>query len=385
MKWLRYFVLLLPLIFSVSFSFSADECTERKDVSCAAAGLHGLHCVRCYTYENEGCFKTPREACEAHGYDAVYSHVNLCAYRGDNNKVVSFGGHYSEKYKVFGTPDPYSCPDNDDDDPCGNGKDPATCDLNDDDDPCKINPAACVFDDDDPCGNGKDPETCDMEDPQPDDPEPPKYDDDYKPDDPPCQIMVNGKCYNANTGNPYDPDNPADPNNPSNPNSGNKNRICSNGYCKCFKKNENGILKEVSCNDSNFYDASCSDPYDPETCSDNWQEDMFPEMEDMPDYNPNSQYDDATYNFDDLDTSTKLPDAKDIKDKTQEVDLSSWGVNDYFNSSGQCPAPNTVSLGMFGSFEVSYEYFCSIARILRTVVIAFAWLTGLLIIAKINK
>lgn len=331
-----------------------------------------------------------------HGYWTRFDGTFSCD--GNNIGTTIKGTIYcSECSDPF---DVSTCDAGDPDDPCGNGKDPATCDMEDPppddpnpDDPCGNgkDPATCDMEDpppadpDDPCGNGKDPATCDMdEDPDPD-PEPPKYDDDYKPEDPPCQIMVNGKCYNAN-GMPYDPDNPSDPNNPNNPNyDGGKNKICSNGYCKCFKKNENGILKEVPCNDSKFYDESCSDPYDPETCSSNWQEDMFPEMEDMPDYNPNSQYDDASYNFDGLDTSTDLPDAKDIKDKTQEVDLSSWGVNDYFNSSGQCPAPSTVSLGMFGSFEVSYEYFCRIASILRTVVIAFAWLTGLLIIAKVNK
>ena len=374
MKWLRYFVLLLPLIFSISFSY-ANQCHYKK--GCDRSSLSANQkCVPCIQYEGSGCYETRKLACEANGYSHFTSYMqsvrcvrSVPAPVGYIHSTISeYGGVLTI---IDGTIDKdidlSSCDDfvDDDDDPCGNGKDPATCDM-DEPNPDPEPP----YNLDDPCGNGKDPATCDdstANDP-PLTPDPHYYDDDYKPDNPPCQIMVNGKCV-------YD-----DPNR--------KDKICSNGKCKCFKKDENGILKEVSCNDSNFYDfydASCSDPYDPETCSDNWQEDMFPEMEDMPDYNPNSQYDDAAYNFDGLDTSTNLPDAKDIKDKTQEVDLSSWGVNDYFNSSGQCPAPNTVSLGMFGSFELSYEYFCSIARILRTVVIAFAWLTGLLIIAKINK
>lgn len=196
--------------------------------------------------------------------------------------------------------------------------------------------------------------------------------------------MVNGKCYNANTGNPYDPDNPSDPNNPSY--DGGKNKICSNGYCKCCEKNENGILKEVPCNDNfNFPDET--PPLDP-TCEIVIDGECYGSEKpyENENFNPNTTYDDFSYDFGDLDPNHNLPDPKQIEqDKSKEVDLSGWGVNSYFNSSGQCPAPNTVSLGMFGSFEVSYEYFCSIARILRTVVIAFAWLTGLLIIAKVNK
>lgn len=397
MKWLRYFVLLLPLILSFEFSF-ANSCTQSEYCNAATVGFvfpNGDMCKQGFS-AGGGLSDNAYDACVSAGFKSssdwggeIPPHWRLIEGGGDvdtycwklceednpSSSCWELHKNVFSYYFVVPSGSNISSCSLPEDDPCGNGKDPATCDM---EDPPPADP-------DDPCGNGKDPATCDMdEDPDPD-PEPPKYDDDYKPEDPPCQIMVNGKCYNAN-GMPYDPDNPSDPNNPNNPNyDGGKNKICSNGYCKCFKKNENGILKEVPCNDSKFYDESCSDPYDPETCSSNWQEDMFPEMEDMPDYNPNSQYDDASYNFDGLDTSTDLPDAKDIKDKSQEVDLSSWGVNDYFNSSGQCPAPSTVSLGMFGSFEVSYEYFCRIASILRTVVIAFAWLTGLLIIAKINK
>ena len=343
MKWLRYFVLLFPLIFSVSFSFSKQ--------------LDSCKVVDCIQVNGSGCFGSVGDACVSagysrHGYWTRFDGTFSCD--GNNIGTVIKGTIYCSE-----CPDPFdvsTCDAGDPDDPCGNGKDPATCDMEDPppDDP---NP-------DDPCGNGKDPATCDMDEP---DPDPPKYDDDYKPEDPPCQIMVNGKCVFE------DPDR--------------KDKICSNGYCKCFKKDENGILKNVPCNSYPSYDDDpCGNGKDPATCDDSTANDPPSGDDDTTsNFNPNSQYDDATYNFDGLDTSTNLPDAKDIKDKTQEVDLSSWGVNDYFNSSGQCPAPSTVSLGMFGSFEVSYEYFCSIARILRTVVIAFAWLTGLLIIAKVNK
>ena len=390
MKWLRYFVLLFPLIFSVSFSFSKQ--------------LDSCKVVDCVQVNGSGCFSSVGDACVSagysrHGYWTRFDGTFSCD--GNNIGTTIKGTVYCSK-----CPDPFdvsTCDAGDPDDPCGNGKDPATCDMEDPppddpnpDDPCGNgkDPATCDMEDpppddpnpDDPCGNGKDPATCDMDEPNPD-PETPKYDNDYKPEDPPCQIMVNGKCYNAN-GMPYDPDNPSDPNNPNNPSyDGGKNKICSNGYCKCFKKDENGILKEVPCNSYPSYDDDpCGNGKDPATCDDSTANDPPSSDDDTTsNFNPNSQYDDTSYNFDGLDTSTNLPDAKDIKDKTQEVDLSSWGVNDYFNSSGQCPAPNTVSLGMFGSFEVSYEYFCSIARILRTVVIAFAWLTGLLIIAKVNK
>ncbi|MBO7381246.1 MAG: hypothetical protein J6U05_06225, partial [Neisseriaceae bacterium] len=92
------------------------------------------------------------------------------------------------------------------------------------------------------------------------------------------------------------------------------------------------------------------------------------------------------YDFGDLDTSTNLPDPKDIKDVPKnEVDLGGFGISGYFDASSQCPAPTTVDLKLFGTLEISYEYFCSIARILRAVVIAFAWLSALLIIARINR
>ena len=236
------------------------------------------------------------------------------------------------------------------------------------DDPPPDNP-------DDPCGNGKDPATCDMDD-DPPQPDPPKYDDDYKPDEPPCQIMVNGKCVN--------------------PDNGKQPKICQNGFCKCFSKRENGTLKEVPCSPTGFYDESCSDPYDAETCSSKWWEDMFPEIDFndpddpvLPDYNPNAPYDDFDYNFGDLDTSHNLPNPKQVDNSNNDknkVDLSDFGVTNHFNASGQCPAPVTVSLGFLNStMEVSFEYFCSIARILRAVVIAFAWLSALLIIARINR
>ncbi|MBR7001205.1 MAG: hypothetical protein IKI11_00865 [Neisseriaceae bacterium] len=363
MKWLRYFVLLLPLLLAFEFSFALEKCQYKKgDDECQSAGqvlADGGVCHNCWTYGGAGCSLTKFRACKAAGFKpATNSQGNCLAYPPDPN-----GGIPKQMFKIFYNGEdpikdcPYD-PDYDPDDPCGNGKDPATCDM---DDPPPDDP-------DDPCGNGKDPETCDIDDDPDNPPKPdiPIYDDDYKPDAPPCQIMVNGKCV-------YD-----DPNR--------KDKICNaEGVCKCFEKQANGILKEVPCNSIISYDDDpCGNGKDPATCDDSTADDP-PDSSTDKSYNPNSEYDDATYNFDDLDTSTKLPDAKDIKDKTREVDLSSWGVNDYFNSSGQCPAPNTVSLGMFGSFEVSYEYFCSIARILRTVVIAFSWLTGLLIIAKINK
>lgn len=342
---MKRFFLFCFLLFSTIYSFAAEQCRERKDVECSAANDNGLSCVTCYTYNKEGCYRTAREACLANGYNGYYAHVRTCV-NSENGKATAYGGLVGSGKRVFENEDPYSCEFPEEDDENKDDKDKDT----------------------------------------------PKYDDDYKPEDPPCKIMVNGKCYNENNLEPYDPDNPDDPNNPVNPTNRHTDKICSNGYCKCFNKNENGILKEIPCSDNyTFYDESCSDPYDSDTCSSNWQDEMFPEKDDLPDYNlpdynPNSSYDDFSYDFDDLDTSHNLPDSNSGISPNNKVDLSDFGVTNHFRFSGQCPAPILVSLGFLNSsMSISFEYFCSIARIIRAVVIAFAWLSALLIIARINR
>ena len=377
---MKRFFLGLVLFFSISFSFAGSakvcdtdpisglptRCSCFKDDKPTPCSF--CFYTTCHTINGGGCFNTYEAACNSIGL-----HFWRPEFVDSNNLTFSCregigrgetGPIGKVEQNVFYCADP---PPDWDEDPCGNGKDPETCDM---DDPPPDDP-------DDPCGNGKDPATCDMDDPPPDNPpdddncDPSKgcYDDDYDPDKPPCKIMVNGKCV-------YDDDD-------------RKYKICSNGQCKCFDKRDNGTLKEVPCNDSGsangdddndhpFYDEACDDPTDITTCGDLYKDD---------DYNPNDAHDDFEYDFGDLDPKTDLPDPKDLKDtpKEKEVDLSGWGVNDYFNSSGYCPSPTTVSLGTFGTLEVSYQYFCDICRIIRTVVIAFAWLSGLLIITRINK
>lgn len=91
------------------------------------------------------------------------------------------------------------------------------------------------------------------------------------------------------------------------------------------------------------------------------------------------------YDFGTLPTDNDLPDPKDIDDKKKEIDLGGFSVRGYLNTTAQCPAPTTVDLKLFGTMEIEYTYFCNIARILRAVVVAFAWLSALLIIARINR
>ena len=350
MKWLRYFVLLLPLVLAFEFANSKNygqcefkdgftQCSKHNQIFIDYETGKTGRCVECVTWQGKGCYPNAAEACFRNGYSFT---VGQCS---SNHGLTLHGEPEYAGWRVyFNDENPYvDCKNYDPDDPCGNGKDPATCDDEIADDP----------------PDKPDPDTCDPEKDH-------CYDDDYDPDKPPCKIMVNGKCV-------YD-----DPDR--------KDKICSNGKCKCFDKQANGKLKEVPCNDSSPSSGGdpndpCGNGKDPATCDDSTADDPPDDK-----LNPNNVNDDFKYDFENLDTDTsKLGDPKNVPNQNKEVDLGTWGVNDYFNFSGQCPAPSVVSLGMFGSFEVSYEYFCRIASILRTVVIAFAWLSGLLIIARINK
>ncbi|RPD82991.1 hypothetical protein EGK74_13880, partial [Neisseria weixii] len=42
---------------------------------------------------------------------------------------------------------------------------------------------------------------------------------------------------------------------------------------------------------------------------------------------------------------------------------------DIFSTDGTCPANPTFSLGALGTFEIPYDYFCKIARLLRPILI----------------
>ena len=74
----------------------------------------------------------------------------------------------------------------------------------------------------------------------------------------------------------------------------------------------------------------------------------------------------------------------DIKAKDKPSrDLSKFSVTSYFaNDSGSCPADISVDLGLFGHMDISYSWFCRVARMIRPFIIAIAWISALLIIVK---
>ena len=71
----------------------------------------------------------------------------------------------------------------------------------------------------------------------------------------------------------------------------------------------------------------------------------------------------------------------DIKQR-EPFDLGGFSVTGYFTSSGSCPAPAVVDLGVFGRMQMTYDWLCRLAGLIRPVAIAFAWLSALMIIVK---
>ena len=71
----------------------------------------------------------------------------------------------------------------------------------------------------------------------------------------------------------------------------------------------------------------------------------------------------------------------DIKQR-EPFDLDGFSVTGYFTSSGSCPAPAVVDLGVFGRIQMTYDWLCRLAGLIRPVAIAFAWLSALMIIVK---
>ena len=69
----------------------------------------------------------------------------------------------------------------------------------------------------------------------------------------------------------------------------------------------------------------------------------------------------------------------------EPFDLGGFSVTGYFTSSGTCPAPSVVDLGVFGRMEMTYDWFCRLSKLIRPVAIAFAWLSALMIIVKGSK
>ena len=47
-----------------------------------------------------------------------------------------------------------------------------------------------------------------------------------------------------------------------------------------------------------------------------------------------------------------------------------------------CPAPVTADLAMFGTFEITFDWLCRAAKLIKPFVVAFAYLTALFIITR---
>ncbi|PSJ79892.1 virulence factor TspB C-terminal domain-related protein [Neisseria iguanae] len=67
-------------------------------------------------------------------------------------------------------------------------------------------------------------------------------------------------------------------------------------------------------------------------------------------------------------------DYEDIKIPEETLDLS-FKPLDHFSTDGTCPAPVVYSLGALGTFEFSYEYICSVARLIRPILIMGTMIT----------
>ncbi|MDO5069261.1 MAG: IgG-binding virulence factor TspB family protein, partial [Neisseria zoodegmatis] len=59
---------------------------------------------------------------------------------------------------------------------------------------------------------------------------------------------------------------------------------------------------------------------------------------------------------------------EDLEIPEETIDLKFEPV-DVFATDGTCPAPVRYELGAMGSFEISYDYICSVLRMLRLIVI----------------
>lgn len=73
---------------------------------------------------------------------------------------------------------------------------------------------------------------------------------------------------------------------------------------------------------------------------------------------------------------------EDVKGEKPSKDFSKFKVTSYFSGGGSCPADVSVNVGIFGSFALSYGWFCRLATIMRPLVVAFGWLSALFIIVK---
>ena len=107
--------------------------------------------------------------------------------------------------------------------------------------------------------------------------------------------------------------------------------------------------------------------------------------DDKPDHRPDEKPDDKPDGKDGKDGKDaqdlceKHPEASACKDlgdtnyKDLEIPVKAINLElkplDIFSTNGTCPANPTFSLGVLGTFEIPYDYFCNIARLLRPILI----------------
>ncbi len=66
-------------------------------------------------------------------------------------------------------------------------------------------------------------------------------------------------------------------------------------------------------------------------------------------------------------------------------DLNDFLVTNYLSTSGSCPQPYRISIGMFGEIAIPYDFYAIWPFIYVLLIIGFAWLSGLILIGKINS
>ncbi|MBQ9183305.1 MAG: hypothetical protein IJ143_05950 [Neisseriaceae bacterium] len=395
---MKKLLFILPLIFCFSLSFARvamvcdyDDQGNRGDCTCYENNVEVLckcqykdscssltsseQCFPCYQYDGGGCYDSFASACSSHGFDRNGSIQGHCfKVRYENGKAVEniIGGLVTFSYFGFNTdttPDPYSC----------------------------VSPT-------DPSSGGGDNSSND----------PPQADQ--------KKVCSGGecKCYNLTTGK-EEPciggNNSSGGSNSSGDNgSGSGNTGTGTGNGSGDSGNGQGAGSESSPSAGNGTNSGAGgDNSGTGTGSNNGNNsgggthtgssgnqhggggtglgggstggnNGSPNGSEDGSDNGHSMGDGLNdYDFGTLPTDNDLPDPKDIDDKKKKIDLGGFSVRGYLNTTAQCPAPTTVDLKLFGIMEIEYTYFCNIARILRAVVVAFAWLSALLIIARINR
>jgi len=80
------------------------------------------------------------------------------------------------------------------------------------------------------------------------------------------------------------------------------------------------------------------------------------------------------------DTTTE-PTIAPLPEETLSYTAPEWSSG---LGNGSCPSPNTISV-LGGSFEISYQPFCTLAELLKYLVLALAYITSALIISGVKK